>query len=332
MLGSLKKSLVTVFTPEPLLGGYRSLRLQGRVVSLMYHEVLPDATPVEAWTVVRESDFRRQVCYLHDHFEILTLDQAIAGIASGRDRRDPVAVITFDDGYWGNRHVVWPVVDELKIPITVFVATAAVQDQAPYWYDRVIAAFPADRSVLLDLSDLGLNHYRIDRLEAGERRWTGIQRLLTDCKQLVPERRMAVIEQLIQRTGLKTPGAGPLRSMSIDDIRTMAASDQVCFGAHSHCHSILTQLGREDVRQSVLRSKTLLESWTGKPVRHFAYPNGDFNATVTDVLRECGLVSSQTTVSGYWGSEHSLYAIPRISVGRYDHFGWFRARVSGLCS
>lgn len=332
MLGWLKKSLVTVLTPEPWLARCRRLRLQDRILSLMYHEVLPDAAPVEAWTVVRESDFRRQMRYVRDHFEILTMDQAIAAIASGSERRAPAAVITFDDGYWGNRHVAWAVVEELNIPITIFVATAAVQDQVPYWYDRVIAAFPADRSALLDLRDQGLGCYRVDRLQTGERRWTQIQRLLADCKQLAPERRALVVEQLVQRVAAQAPGSVPLRSMSMDDIRTMAKSDRICFGAHSHCHSILTQFGRDDIRETVLRSKTLLESWTGKPVRHFAYPNGDFNETVADVIRECGFVSSQTTVSGYWGSEDSAYAIPRIGVGRFDRLGWFQARVSGLCS
>lgn len=326
MLGSLKKSLAT-FMPESLLAGFRSRRLRGCVVSLMYHEVLPDTAPIEAWTVVTESNFRRQMRYLRDHFEILTLDQAIDRFTSGEENIGPAAVITFDDGYWGNRHVVWPVVNDLKIPITVFVATAAVQDQQAYWYDRVIAAVSTDRTISLDLRDQGLDYYRIDGWRTGERRWNQVQRLLSACKRLTPERRATVVERLVQDAQSQ---ATALRSMEIKDIQSMAESDRVCFGAHSHCHSILTQLDREEVRQSVLHSKSLLEKWTGKPVRHFAYPNGDFNAMVTEVVRECGFVSSQATIPGYWDCAHSMYAIPRIGVGRYDRFGWFRARVSGL--
>lgn len=326
MLGSLKKSLAR-FMPESLLAGFRSMRLRGRVVSLMYHEVLPDTAPIEAWTVLRESDFRRQMRYLRDHFEILTLDQALERVMSDQDNIGPAAVVTFDDGYWGNRHVVWPLVNDLQIPITVFVATAAVQDQQAYWYDRVIAAVSGDRSVNLDLRNQGLDYYRIDGRLTGERRWNQIQRLLSACKRLTPERRASFVEQLVQ--DLRSQ-AKPLRSMEIEDIQSMAVSDRVCFGAHSHCHSILTQLDREEVRQSVLRSKSLLEKWTGKPVRHFAYPNGDYNAMVAEVVRECGFVSSQATLPEYWDRTHSRYAIPRISVGRYDRLGWFRARVSGL--
>jgi hypothetical protein len=47
-------------------------------------------------------------------------------------------------------------------------------------------------------------------------------------------------------------------------------------------------------------------------------------------VRDCGFVSSHATTPGFWRRADSVYAIPRVSVGRFDSLGSFKARVSGL--
>jgi len=73
-----------------------------------------------------------------------------------------------------------------------------------------------------------------------------------------------------------------------------------------------------------------VESWSGKAVRHFAYPFGEFNPEVARIVRDCGFVSSQATTTGFWRREDSVFAIPRLGIGRFDSLGSFKARVSGL--
>jgi peptidoglycan/xylan/chitin deacetylase (PgdA/CDA1 family) len=315
---------------EPILALSRASRLRGCAVALMYHEVLPDSDPIEAWTVVRESAFRAQIQYLKENFEIVSLDQALARMRNpGRNGR-PMALLTFDDGYRGNRQVVWPIVEELRAPITIFVATAAVQNQTPYWYDRVIAALFADGAMEIDLGRCGLQSYRIPSSCRGEARWTRIQRVLADLKRLSPVDRECGVEDLLRQSGLSRPAREPLKPLSIGDIQAMAPSEYVTFGAHTHGHDNLTQLAPEKVRETVLRSKTLVESWSGKAVRHFAYPFGAFNPAVAEIVQGCGFASSQATTSGFWRQDDSEYAIPRLSIGRFDSLGSFKARVSGL--
>jgi len=110
----------------------------------------------------------------------------------------------------------------------------------------------------------------------------------------------------------------------------MARSRFVTFGAHSHGHEVLPQLSQEGVRDSVLRSKKLLEEWTGKPIQHFAYPHGLFTPEIAHIVQECGFVSSQSTRPGLWRKGDSDFAIPRVPVGRYDSLALFRMRVSGM--
>jgi peptidoglycan/xylan/chitin deacetylase (PgdA/CDA1 family) len=308
----------------------RATRLRHRVVSLMYHEVLPDHEAFDAWHVVRESDFHAQMRYLQEHFEIVSLDEAYTRIRAGAERRRPMALVTFDDGYRGNRDVVWPIAQRLGIPMTIFVAPYAVEHQTPYWYDRVIAALIGNQPFEIDLRRHDLDLYRVPRGLKGEGRWVQVQRLLSGLQALEPEHRermTAAVEEQARAGGSMVP---PLRALTIEDIRAMASSGPIGFGAHSLCHDALTQLTPERARASILESKLVLEEWTGHPIRHFAYPYGSFNPTVVRLVRECGFLTSHSTIPGFWREETSLFEIPRLGIGRYDSLGYVKARLSRL--
>lgn len=305
----------------------RATRLRNRVVSLMYHEVLPDAEPFDAWHVVRESDFYAQMRYLQEHFEIVSLDEAYTRIRTGAERRRPMALVTFDDGYRGNRNVVWPIARHLGIPVTIFVAPFAVQNQTPYWYDRVIAALIGDEPFEIDLRGHALDVYKVPRGLKGEGRWVQVQRILSRMQILDPEERERVTAEVVAQA---RAGVAPLRSLTIEDVRDMASSSQIGFGAHSLGHDALTQIPPEKARQSILQSKLVLEEWTGHPIRHFAYPYGFFDPTVVRLVRECGFLTSHSTIPGFWREETSLFEIPRLGIGRYDSLGYVKARLSRL--
>lgn len=325
-----QSEVVGALAYEPLLATLRRVRRRNCVISLMYHEVLPDHASCDAWTVVMESKFHAQMLYLKRNFDVVSIDEALKRLSQRDSGKRPTAIVTFDDGYLGNKQTVWPIVRELEIPITIFVSTSAVKDQSPYWYDRLIAVFSSENAVVVDLRDHGLKEYRINHQESAAARWDEKQRMLADLKSLLPGARASALEVALQHFDRSARSIEPLSSLSIGDIQEMAQSPLITFGAHSHCHSILTQLPRDQVMRSVQLSKHLLEEWTNMPIRHFAYPNGDFNDVVVGVVRECGFITSQATTPGVWRPSHSLFSIPRISVGRYDSHDWYRAQISGL--
>ena len=299
----------------------------------MYHEVLADRADVESWTVVRESEFRRQMEYLSHNFKVTSLNKALEIMRSTSDSGDPLAVVTFDDGYSGNRRVMLPIIETLRIPVTVYVATEAIMTQGLYWYDHVIVALQPKRgrSITVDLSQFNLGSYHFaDRLE-GETRWKEIQRVLSDLKQMSPDVRAKAVEHILIE--VKTPQGTIgqwLRPLTMGELRDMAESPLVTIGAHSHQHEILVHLDRESIREDIATSKRLLEMWTGRPVEHLAYPNGDFNDDVVAVAPKEGFSCGMTVTGRPWKSSDSVFAIPRIGIGRYDSFDLFKAKVSGF--
>ena len=297
----------------------------------MYHEIADDNDDIEAWTVVLKRNFVRQMEYLSEYFNIISLQDALNQIKRPftNEGGKPSVVITFDDGYSGNYRVLLPVVKSMNMPVTIFVATRAVEDGKLYWYDRLINALQQSTQVELNLNNLKLGNYRINYRKGAEN-WGEIERLLSDLKKLPPNIRENVAEKMLKSLNGKQKGSVyALSPLSIQQLDELAKCPLITIGAHSHCHNILVQLEDEEIIKSVKTSKQLLELWLRRPVHYFAYPNGNYNDKVVGALKEVGFECAFTTVAKPWDNRELLFTIPRIGVGRYDSFDAFKIKVSG---
>ena len=54
-----------------------------RVAILMYHAVVRAPLEVDDWCFLNEEDFRQQIQYLKDHFEVVALAEAVARLRRG---------------------------------------------------------------------------------------------------------------------------------------------------------------------------------------------------------------------------------------------------------
>ncbi|HUQ10524.1 MAG TPA: polysaccharide deacetylase family protein [Steroidobacteraceae bacterium] len=320
----MRRLLAGLLATEPLLRRARRRSPPG-VAVLMYHEVLGDDDAAEAWTAVRVSELRRQIEYLKSAFDILSMDEALT---RGEAMR-PAVVLTFDDGGAGNHRHLLPVVREARVPVTVFVATGHVESGRLYWFDRVMNALQVVEPLRLDLRDVGLDEYAVGP-PSGAENWARIQRLLVDIKAAGVERNEELAD-IVEERARAAGGAvrAPLQPMTVQQVRELAECPQVTIGAHSHAHSLLTQMSSADTAADVATSRRLLQQWTGQPVEHFAYPSGEYDARVRENVIGCGFRTAVTTEKRLWRSGCDPFAIPRMSVGRYDSASIFRLALGG---
>ncbi|MGD9613215.1 MAG: polysaccharide deacetylase family protein [Kiritimatiellia bacterium] len=117
-------------------GGLRR-RHAGRLVVLTFHRVRPDgeadaARPLRALETP-VADFRRLLVWMRARYEPLALADWLA-------REAPPAraafAVTFDDGWADNAEHAFPILRELGIPATIFLATGAVEERTPFWWQR----------------------------------------------------------------------------------------------------------------------------------------------------------------------------------------------------
>lgn len=97
---------------------------------LAYHRVADDGDVL----AVRRDDFRRQMeAVLASGAHVVRLDEALELLT--RPLADLHICVTFDDGYRDTLDHAAPILRELRIPATVFLATAIVDGRASYdWY------------------------------------------------------------------------------------------------------------------------------------------------------------------------------------------------------
>lgn len=102
------------------------------IVVLFYHRVA-DTDPTD-WTISR-AGFERQIDWLQQHFELLSMDEVHRRMQIGRNDRPSVA-ITFDDGYAENMDFALPMLAERKIPCMYYVSTSFILNQTYFPHDE----------------------------------------------------------------------------------------------------------------------------------------------------------------------------------------------------
>lgn len=260
-------------------GGLRRLHA-GQLVLLTFHRVRPDGEAAPGRPMrnleVSVSDFRRILAWMRARYEPMALGEWIARAAP--PARAAFAV-TFDDGWADNFEQAYPVLRELDIPATVFLATGAVEERQPFWWQ------------IAGLSDAEIE--RRKRLPSGA---------LEAFPPQAPE-----------------PGAEFSRDfLTWEQVREMGQSGRVTFGPHGHRHAQLTLLPRAEALADVRRSWRLLqERAPAALVPVLAWPNGDARTDLAADLEALGLRAAVGTGRGAVASGGARrWNLPRNNVDR----------------
>ncbi len=319
-MGHLADTAYKMLALAPMLAMLRYRLPVGAVTVFMYHDIGEDRDDVDAWQVVRRSDFLRQVDAIREHHDIVSLDDAIASLSAPPGSRRK-AVLTFDDGNRGNIEHLQPLVQAEQLPVTVYIATGHIDSGRSYWFDRVVNHLQSSGTLKLDLRAFGLGEHTLNT-EHGAHNWARMQDLLVGIKQLPMAQCEAIADHIAEQIPLSQPPV--LCPMKPHEVRELSHTPGVTLGAHTDGHEVLTLLGLDAARASIATSVDKLLAWTGIKPKHFAYPAGYHNAPLVQLVREMGFASATTTMHGHLGHQSDLHAIPRISVGRYDALHKFK--------
>ncbi len=123
---------------------------------------------------------------------------------------------------------------------------------------------------------------------------------------------------LLQRHGFRatiflSPGIQGIETLSGAQIREMADSGEIEFGAHTLHHVNLTRVDAEQARREITESIAWVERASGRPCRCFAYPYGRYGPEHVEMLREAG-IHLAVTVKKAIRPLDKLLEIPRLGV------------------
>jgi peptidoglycan/xylan/chitin deacetylase (PgdA/CDA1 family) len=312
MIGGVAKR---VLHHSGLLGLARLARSRARGVVLRYHALTDDAAPVVYAApdiCLPVAAFRLQMAFVKRAYTVLPLDALVDAVVGGGRLPSRALAITFDDGYADNHRLGLPVLRALGLPATVYVATGAVADAAPFWVAAVRAiALGADD--VLPMPD-GPGH-RLDGLGGRTAAAKSLTRALVP---MAPEARAAWLADAARAAGVDLVAALAGTMLDWAQIRELAAEGWT-IGAHTVTHSNVTLVDAARAEREIAGSRDALAAAIGRPVRHFCYPNsggqhGYFDAAVTELLRRLDFRSATTSRPGALRPGADPFLLPRLGV------------------
>lgn len=314
----IRATIIRALGSRPVWHGLRARALgHGAATVLCYHTIGPDAGGTNGWTARRVSDIAADFDWLERHYEVVTLDEILTHGTGARPR----AAITFDDGDRGLARHLPGLLRRHPLPVTIYVATEQIETGRPFWFDRVVNAHQGAGRI--EVAGLG----RFDLPGGPEKtHWAALGPVLEALKSVPHDAREALADEVVAQ-GRDEGDLGP---MTQDDLKALAAHPLVTIGAHSHGHELLDRIPPEAARNSMARSRDLLRGWTGQGVDHFAWPNGNETPALRKIAANLGFVSAAALGERSARAGADRFALPRVSIGRYDSPARARLRMVGI--
>ena len=259
------------------LAGWSRRRGDGLLV-LTFHRVRPDegdaGRPMRNLET-RPEDFRGLLEWLGRRGEAMRLEDWIAG-GRGKD----AFAVTFDDGWKDNLTWAAPVLRELGIPATVFLATGAVDGRRPFWWQGA-----------------GMSDGEIERAKVGD------GRALAEAESRVV-----------------AGGAGSEEFLTWEEVRELGRTADVRFGLHGHRHALMDRMTAEAAAADARECARLVEREVPAEMRSgvFCWPNGNPRADLGAGLEGLGMRAGVSTRWGI--ARRSMlegegrWALPRNNV------------------
>jgi len=262
-----------------------------------YHGVGP--SPHLPVMHVSPERLRRQLEHFRETYTIVPLGELVDRWRSGRTTNGCVA-ITFDDAYLGVASYALPILRELDLPATVFVASDHALRGGSYWWDVV----------------------ELERLALGRKNWTaapaavGLPEFDPSDAMAADRFRNRVLARFAGRwpQGIGPRGDSVWRSLDFTELTELAKFEQIDFGVHTLSHPALPLLPYDEQLAEMRGNLNLLRERLPRVLPVVAYPYGLYDKSTVRAAQEAGLVAGVTMEGRASADRPYPMTVPRVGA------------------
>lgn len=285
---------------------------------LGYHRVVEDLRVASGLSIlpmlITTGTLERQLDWVGRRFQFVSLDELADRLERG-EPTDSLAAVTFDDGYRDVYDCAFPLLRRKGIPSAVFVVTDfAGTKRLPvhdHLYVLLSAAFVNAHKHARPIEPL-LREIGLPEEPPGSPRATWSP--YTATRALLRERSSGEIRHVIALLESELPLTNGVRrsfqSLTWPMMKELLQGG-VTIGSHTRSHILLTNEAPARVDEEVTGSRRILEERLRTRIRHFAYPDGMFNAPAVRAVARAGYRCAFTSCT-HRDEEHPLLTIPRL--------------------
>lgn len=235
--------------------------------------------------------FARHMAFLSKNYRFTTLDHLVESIRNGQSEFPPYSlIVTLDDGHSRNFHLL-NTFQDLKIKPTIYLCSSIANTNRKFWF-----RLPGLRS--------------------------------KDIKGISHQRRLDHLATKFDFLPRKEYNETDRHSLNLKELRLMVSN--VDFQSHTAFHPVLTTCADDEASAEIVGSRVQLESMLNTPVRHFAYPNGDYSEREIGILKANGFLSARSTDIGWNDHRTNPYRLKITGVNDDSDLIMLRAELSGI--
>jgi peptidoglycan/xylan/chitin deacetylase (PgdA/CDA1 family) len=260
---------------------------------------------------------------------VLPLAQALTRLYAGNLPPRSV-VITVDDGGYDFYRIGFPMFQKFGYPVTVYLTTYYSDFNRPVFDPALAYLLWKASGRLLDWPRLFSAPVRLGAGGLAE----VTQRVQEYCRLegLSGCQKDGLLAELASHTGVDYAALCSRRLftlMTAEEVREVAAAG-VDIQLHTHRHRVYRQ--KDAFLREIDENQARIYAMTGSHARHFCYPGGGYLPEFVPWLREWGVESATTCVSGLASRASNQMLLPRlVDVPAISEIG-FQCWLSGLAA
>lgn len=119
----------------------------------------------------------------------------------------------------------------------------------------------------------------------------------------------------------------PLKIMTADQIKELAASGLIDFGSHTHTHPRLDKINDDEFAAELAESKKIIKQLTNRDPIALAYPKGVFRKSFFQLLGVYGFKAALTVREGLVQVGDNFYMLNRNFIYSAGGFSQFKGKL-----
>lgn len=207
-------------------------------------------------------------------------------------------IVTVDDGWKENVPNIVMISKNESIPVTIFITAEPLKTMNSYWWSYVKKA-----------NQLNIPVQSIEEL-----------------KKIDNSKRVKIISDLRSKINIEK------QSMTMTELKEINEDKTISIGSHTVSHPILTKCSHLESSYEIKCSKEELENIINKPIKYFAYPNGNYGLREIEILKNNGYTAAFSTITDYLSKKNieKTFQYPRFEILENISFAENICRMTGV--
>lgn len=304
-------------------------RHDGKVYILYYHKIIDSKENRFDYfgLDIPVKSFRKQMQYLSQRCNPISLNYFISCATRGLKLPPKSIIVTLDDGYKDSYTNAYPILQQYKIPATIFLTTDPIDCRDTFWWEKLGEAINRTSEKVLEINIDRLRKFDLSRTV---KKIEAVRMVFSLLNQVREIRKKPTLHHLFEKLKIDENELKMNSTLSWEEIREMGRKG-IEFGAHTLTHPILTKTSPEQAEKEIIKSKLKIEEKIGKAVNSFSYPQGDpstYNESLKKFLKNSGFSCACTTIQGVNNIGSDLYELKRIYIDPQDNLLNFKDRIN----